>query len=99
LAAKGRAAGRARLTRGAIWILGAAGLLAGIVAVNVALLQLRMERGRLQSEVVEIRAENAALEAAISNAAAVGRVEAAARRLGLVAAAETTYLELDRPRR
>lgn len=94
--ARDTAAGRVRLTRGAVWILAAAGLLAGIVAVNVTLLQLRMERGRLQSEVVQIRAENAALERGISNAAAVGRIEAAARRLSLVAPAETTYLELDR---
>jgi hypothetical protein len=85
-----------RLTRGAAWILAVAGLLAGIVALNVTLLELRMERGRLQSEIVRIQAENAGLEAGLSNSAAVGRIEAAARRLGLVAPAVTTYLELDR---
>jgi hypothetical protein len=88
-----------RLTRGAVWILAVAGLLAGIVALNVAALELRMERGRLQSEIVTIRSENAGLEAELSSAAAVGRIEAAARRLGLVTPAETSYLELERPGR
>jgi hypothetical protein len=94
--AKGSATGRIRLTRGAVWILVAAGLLAGIVAINVTLLQLRMERGRLQSEIVQLRAENTEHEAELSGAAAVGRIEAAARRLGLAAPTETTYLQLGR---
>ena len=86
-----------RLTRGAVWILAVAGFLAGIVALNVALLQLRMERGRLQSEIVEIRAENAGLEAGISNAAAVGRNRGGGRGASASSRrAETTYLELDR---
>jgi cell division protein FtsL len=72
-----------------------AGLLAGIVALQVAVLQLRMERGRLQSEIVEIRAENARIESEVSSAASLARVEGAARgRLGLVAPSQTTYVEL-----
>ena len=49
--AAGSAASRraARVTRPLVWIGVVAGLLAGIVALNVAVLQLRMERGRIQS--------------------------------------------------
>lgn len=95
-----RAHARPHLARWVVWIAVVAALLAGIVALNVAALQQRMQRGRLQSEIVQIRAENAAIEAELSAAAAVGRVEAAARgRLGLVEPVETTYLRLERPRR
>lgn len=90
-----RAPARPRLGRGVVWILVIAALLAGIVALQVAVLQLRMERGRLQSELVEIEAQNAKLESEISSAASVARVEGAARgRLGLVPPSQTTYLEL-----
>lgn len=81
-----------------LWIAVVAGLLAGIVALNVAVLELRMERGRLQSEIVELRAQNAEIEAELSSAASVGRIEAAARRLRLVEPGVTAYLRLDRSR-
>jgi hypothetical protein len=82
-----------------VWIALVAGLLAGIVALNVAALELRMEHGRVQSEIVEIRAGNVELESELSAASAVSRVEAAAGRLGLVEPVETTYLKLERRRR
>jgi cell division protein FtsL len=86
-----------RLGRSVVWIVVVAGLLAGIVALQVAVLELRMERGRVQAEIVELRAQNAKIESAISAAASVARVEGAARgRLGLVPPVETTYLELPR---
>ena len=94
-----RARGGLRVTRSAVWITLVAGLLAGIVALNVAALELRMEHGRVQSEIVEIRAENIELESELSAASAVSRVEAAAGRLGLVQPVETTYLKLERRRR
>jgi cell division protein FtsL len=90
-----RRSARPRLGRGVVWILAIAGLLAGIVALQVTVLQLRMERGRLQSEIVEIEAQNAKLESEISSAASVARIEGAARGpLGLVPPSKTTYLEL-----
>jgi cell division protein FtsL len=93
--ARTRTAARPRVGRGVAWILVIATLLAGIVALQVAVLQLRMERGRLQSEIVEIEAQNAKLESEISSAASVARVEGAARGpLGLVLPSKTTYLEL-----
>jgi len=97
-ATQARPAPRARLTRGVVWIALVAALLAGIVALNVAVLELRMERGRLKSEIVELGAQNAELEARLSDAASLGRIEAAARRLGLVEATDVAYLRLD-PRR
>jgi cell division protein FtsL len=90
-----RRAERRRLSRGVVWILAIAGLLAGIVALQVSVLQLRMESGRLQSEIVQIRAENARIESEIASAGSVARVEGAAHgRLGLVESSETTYVEL-----
>jgi cell division protein FtsL len=85
-----------RLARGVAWIVAVAALLAGIVALNVAVLQLRMERGKIRSEIVTIRAENAELRSQISSAASVSRVEGAARRLGLVEPTQTTYVEIGR---
>lgn len=71
-----------------------AALLAGIVALQVAVLELRMERGRVQEEIVELRAQNAKIESEISAAASVGRIEGAARgRLGLVPPVDTVYVE------
>lgn len=84
------------LTRWILWIAVVAALLAGIVGLNVALLQLRMEGGRLQSEIVRIRAENDSMQAELSTASAGGRVETIARgRLGLVEATETSYLKVE----
>ncbi len=84
------------LTRWILWIAVVAALLAGIVGLNVAVLQLRMEGGRLQSEIVRIRAENDSMQAELSTAAAGGRVETIARgRLGLVEATETSYLKVE----
>jgi cell division protein FtsL len=78
-----------------LWIALVGGLLAGIVALNVAVLQLRVQRGQIGSQIAKIRAENAGLRAELSSSAAVGRVEAIARsQLGLVEAGERPYLKL-----
>ena len=90
-----RALRRPRLTRWVVWIAIVGVLLAGIVALNVTVLRLRMESGNLQSENIRLRADNAAIQAQLSTAAAVGRVEAIARgRLGLVRATGTRYLKV-----
>ena len=68
--------------------------------MNVAVLQLRMERGRIQADIVNLRAENTQIEADISAGAARGRVEAAAGDgLGLVKPRQPTYLKLEPTRR
>jgi cell division protein FtsL len=88
---------RPHLARGVAWIAIVGALLAGIVALNVAVLQLRMERGKIQSEIVTLEEENADLESQISSAASVSKIEGAARRLGLVEPSQTTYVEVERP--
>ena len=89
-----------RIGRSVMWIGIVGALLAGIVALNVAVLQLRVQRGQIGTQIAKIRAENEGLRAELSTAAAVGRVEALARRqLGLVDAGERTYLKLPAPAR
>jgi hypothetical protein len=71
-------------------------LLAGVVAVNVAVLRANMAVHRLDTERVQLQAENQALASQLSAAGAAPRIEAAAHRLGLVQApaADTGYLDL-----
>jgi cell division protein FtsB len=97
--ARPRRAARPRLRRGVAWIAVVAALLAGIVALNVAALEARMERGKLQAEIVRIQADSAAIEAELSRAASAGRIEPAARgRLGLAEPTRTEYVKLKPPR-
>jgi hypothetical protein len=91
-----RGARRPALARWILWIALVGALLAGIVGLNVAVLELRMESGRLQSDNVRIRGENDSIQAELSTAAAGGRVETIARsKLGLVDATGTTYLKIE----
>jgi cell division protein FtsL len=86
---------------GVLWIAALTVLLAGVVALNVAVLQLNVGLDRLARERAQLRAANATLAAQLSSAAATPQVEAlAGKRLGLVPAApeQTTYVELERGR-
>ena len=72
-------------------------LLAGVVALNVAVLRLNMRLDELGRERSDLRAANATLSSQLSRAAAGPQVEALARsRLGLVAAPpeQTYYVDL-----
>jgi cell division protein FtsL len=92
---RGRARSGPRIGRSVVWIAVVGTLLAGIVALNVAVLQLRIQRGRIGSEIAKIEAENGGLRAELSTARAVGRVESIARsQLGLVESADRIYLKL-----
>ncbi len=72
-------------------------LLAGIVALNVAVLGLNMEVERLDTQKERIQSQTAEIATELSSAAASGRVEAAARGpLGLVDANQTTYVQVSR---
>ena len=80
-----------------MWIVLAGALLAGVVAINVAVLQLNVRLDELGRERVELRDDNARLRSQLSSAAAAARIEGQARtRLGLVPAdgATTTYVDL-----
>jgi cell division protein FtsL len=94
-----RAAPRRKVARGAVWIGVVACLLAGVVALNVAVLRLNLRMDDLSSQRAKLQTENAALSSQVSSAAAVGQIEALARRkLGLVPADpnQTTFVHLGR---
>jgi len=85
------------LRSGVTWIVVLATLLAGVVALNVAVLQLNVRLDKLGRERAQLRADNAALASELSSAAAAPRIQTLARnRLGLVFAPpdQTTYVEL-----
>ena len=66
------------------WIVLVAALLAGVVSVNVAVLQLNVRLDRLGTERAQVKADNARLRARLSSASSSFRVSTAARtRLGL----------------
>ncbi|MHB8470042.1 MAG: hypothetical protein ACYDCH_09845, partial [Gaiellaceae bacterium] len=96
-AAARRASGR-RITGGIVWISAFAVLLAGVVAVNVAVLRANIGVSRLDKQELLLQAENAALASQVSSAGASQRIEQIAQRLGLVPApaANTGYIDLGR---
>jgi cell division protein FtsL len=73
-----------RLSGGIAWIVVVGALLAGVVAVNVLVLQLNVELDRLGSERAQLKADNARLRARLSSASSSLRVATQARtKLGL----------------
>jgi cell division protein FtsL len=90
---RARPAPRRRVAGGVVWIALVALLLVGIVALNVAALRLNLETQRLDERKERLLGENAATASELSALAAADRIESAAReRLGLVQAAEVTYV-------
>jgi len=86
-----------RVAGGVAWIGIIGALLAGVVAMNVAVLRLNMKLDRLGRERADLRAENAALSVQLSSAASAPRIQGlAAKRLGYVQATpdQTSYLTL-----
>lgn len=90
-----RPAARPRVAGGVLWIVIVAVLLAGVVAVNVAALQLNVESQRLDERRDKALAANATAQSELSSLGAASRIDAAARAMGLVQASETSYV---RPR-
>ncbi len=89
---------RPRIT-GVVWIGALAALLAGVVAMNVAVLRLNMTLDRLGRDRADLRATNADLNSQISSNAAAPRIQSiAVRRLGYAQATpdQTTYVRLGR---
>jgi hypothetical protein len=87
---------RRRLSRGIVWIVVLALLLAGVVALNVAVLRLNIGLDHLDRQRADLRAQNAALQSQLSSAQAAGLIQAKATRLGLVPAEGATYVDLSR---
>ena len=95
-----RQAPRPRLAGGVAWIVVIAVLLAGIVALNVAVLRLYMNAERLDTQKDKLLSANAALVTEHSRLASTDRVEAIAReQLGLVEPEQTAYVEIAKRRR
>jgi cell division protein FtsL len=92
---------RARVAGGAAWIGLVAFLLAGVVALNVAVLRLNVQFEELGQERSRLRAENADLSSQIASKAQAGRIQTIARRVGLepAGADQWTYLDLRRAER
>jgi cell division protein FtsL len=85
------------VTGGVVWIVFVATLLAGVVALNVAVLRLNVQLDQLAHEKRELRAGNNELASQLASVEASGRIETLARdRLGLVPAQpdQTTYVTL-----
>ena len=81
------AARRPALLGGALWIVAVGALLAGIVALNVLVLQLTVQADELGRERAQLKADIAHLESQLSSAAANARIEREAEeQLGLVEA-------------
>jgi cell division protein FtsL len=94
-----RRAGQLRLRGHIVWMSAFALLLAGVVAVNVAVLRAHVAVTTLESRQAQLQAQNEALSSRLSAQSSAPRIEAAAHRLGLVQAQGpgTTYLDLGRP--
>jgi cell division protein FtsL len=83
--------------RGALWIGVIAALLAGVVALNVAVLRLNVQLEGLDQERARLRADKAELVSRLAAELASTRIEDRARNeLGLVPVdpSETRYVEL-----
>ena len=97
-AARPRAAQR-RLAGGIVWIVVVAALLAGVVALNVAVLRVNLHYDELNQRRAKLRADNAALSSQLASSGTTARIEKlASEQLGAVPAApdQTTFLELPR---
>lgn len=84
-----------------VWMILFALLLAGVVAVNVAVLRAHVAVTQLDEQRAQLQAQNQALASRLSAASSAPRIEEAARRLGMVRApaADTSYLVLPSGRR
>jgi cell division protein FtsL len=84
---------------GVLWIALFAVLLAGVVAINVAVLRLNLQLDEAGRERTDLRNDIAQLRSEISSAAATNRIERLANgELGLVEVEpeDTTYVQLGR---
>ena len=96
VAERERAAPRV-LGGGVLWIVVFAALLAGVVAVNVAVLRLNLQLDGVASDDTQLKADIADLRSELSNKAATYQIERRAKNdLGLVQAdpSRTTFVQL-----
>ncbi len=91
---------RSGVAGGLAWIIVGSVLLAGIVALNVAVLRLNIRLDHLNNQSQQLQAQNAALGAKVSEAVSSPRIQGLAKTRGFVPADPTTigYVDLT-PRR
>jgi len=77
-----------------VWMVVFAFLLVGVVAVNVAVLRANVSVNNLDKKIAQLQQQNADLASQYSSATASPRVQAAARRAGLVQASTPTPIDL-----
>ena len=87
--AKAKAARRAR--SGVLWIAIGGVLLAGVVFVNVAVLQLNLRLDKSNSELAQLRADDHTLGSQLSSELASPRIQKQAQEDGLVQADPSTF--------
>ena len=88
--AAARRKAKAGVAGGLVWIVVASVLLAGIVALNVAVLRLNVRLDHLNNESDQLRADNAALGAQLSATVSSSRIQTLAKARGFVPADPTT---------
>ena len=99
-APKRRAKAKGGVAGGLAWIIVAAVLLTGIVALNVAVLRLNIRLDHMNNQSQQLQAENAALGAKLSAAVSSPRIQGLAKASGFVPADPTTIGYVDiAPRR
>jgi hypothetical protein len=91
-----KAKAKAGVAGGLAWIIVGSVLLAGVVALNVAVLRLNIRLDDMNKEREQLRAENAAFGARLSGAVSSPRIQALAKARGFVPADPTTigYVDL-----
>ena len=91
---------RTGVAGGLAWIIVGSVLLAGIVALNVAVLRLNIRLDHLNNQSQQLQAQNAALGAQVSEAVSSPRIQGLAKARGFVPADPATigYVDLT-PRR
>jgi hypothetical protein len=87
---------RSGVAGGLAWIVIAGILLAGIVALNVAVLRLNVQLDGLNNQRQQLQAGNAALASNLSSVSASSRIQTLARARGFVAAEAPTFVDLGR---
>jgi hypothetical protein len=93
-AAKRRPRRRAGVAGGLVWIVVAGVLLAGIVALNVAVLRLNVQLDRLNNDRQQLQAGNAALASKLSSVSSSLRIQTLARNSGFVPAESPTFVDI-----
>ena len=93
------AAGQRRIAGGVVWIVVVAVLLAGVVAVNVAVLRLNLSLDGVNRQRARLKAGNAALASQLASANKTGLIVTdAQQRSGLVPTDPTTTKYVTLPR-